>query len=63
MSEIRNKETWWGGVEKNSDGSPIQEVVRDGDVVAEIRNSETWWGGTEKNSDGTPVKEIVNRGD
>jgi len=63
MSEIRNKEFWWGGVDENRDGSPIQEVVENGEVIAEIKNKEIWWGGTEENSDGTPVKEIIKKGD
>jgi hypothetical protein len=36
-TEIRNKETLFGIV-KNSDGSPVQEVVQDGEVVQEITN-------------------------
>jgi hypothetical protein len=29
------------GEETNEDGSPVQEIVKDGDVVAEIRNNES----------------------
>lgn len=59
MSTIRNKEDWLTGTEKNSDGSPIQEVVDDdGNVAATISNKEDWLTGTEKNDDGTPIKEV-----
>lgn len=58
-TEIRNKETLFG-IDKNSDGSPIQEVVQDGEVVQEITNKETLLG-IDKNSDGTPIKEVTNK--
>jgi hypothetical protein len=58
-TEIRNKEHLFG-TEKNADGSPVQEVVKDGEVVQEIRNKEHLFG-TEKNADGTPVKEVVSK--
>jgi hypothetical protein len=59
--EIRNKESWGGlFTEKNADGSPVQEVIEDGEKVAEISNKESWGGlFTEKNADGTPVKEVT----
>lgn len=62
-TEIRNKELLGGlTTEKNSDGSPVQEIVGgDGEVKGEIRNSELLCGlVTEKNADGTPVKEITS---
>lgn len=60
MAEIRNKEGILG-TEKNSDDSPVQEVVNDdGDVVQEIRNKEGIRG-TEENADGTPVKEVTTK--
>ena len=31
QAEIRNSETWWGGTEKNSDGTPVKEIVKRGD--------------------------------
>ncbi len=55
-TEIRNKESVFGN-EKNEDGSPVQEVVQDGEVVQEIRNKESVFGNA-KNEDGTPVKEV-----
>ncbi len=58
-TEIRNKEDFLGIPEKNSDGTPVQEVVKDGEPTAEIRNKEDFLGISEKNSDGTPVKEVV----
>ncbi|HWM92392.1 MAG TPA: hypothetical protein VN493_16630 [Thermoanaerobaculia bacterium] len=58
-TEVRNKETLLGTV-KNTDGSPVQEVVQDGEVVQEIQNKETLLG-TVKNTDGTPVKEVVSK--
>jgi hypothetical protein len=58
-TKIQNKETIFGGTVKNSDGSPVEEVVKDGEKTAEIRNKETIFGGTVKNSDGSPVKEVV----
>jgi len=42
-TEIRNKESIFGN-ETNEDGSPVQEIVKDGDVVAEIRNNESIFG-------------------
>ena len=60
-TEIRNKESFLTGTEKNEDGSPVKEVLEDGDVVAEIRNKEEFLTGTEKNEDGTPVQEVVKR--
>jgi hypothetical protein len=60
MSEIRNKESIFG-TEKNSDGSPVKEVVNDnGDVVQTVENKEGIFG-TEKNSDGTPIKEVKDK--
>lgn len=58
-TEIRNKETMFGK-DKNADGSPIQEVVQDGEAVQEIRNKETFFG-KDKNADGTPIKEVVSK--
>ena len=64
-TEIRNKETFFGqidGSDNNSDGSPVQEVVNDGEVVAEIHNKETFFGqidGSDENSDGSPIKEVI----
>jgi hypothetical protein len=58
-TEIRNEEGLLGTVE-NVDGSPVQEVVKDGEVVAEIRNEEGLLG-TVENADGTPVKEVVSK--
>ena len=60
-TEIRNKESLGGLItEKNADGSPVQEVVKDGEVKAEIHNRESLGGLiTEKNADGTPVKEVT----
>lgn len=55
--EIRNVENLLG-TETNTDDSPVQEVVADGDKVATIRNVETLLG-TKKNSDGTPIKEVT----
>jgi len=59
--EVRNKESFGGLItEKNADGSPVKEVVEDGEVKEEIRNKESFGGLiTEKNADGTPVKEVV----
>jgi hypothetical protein len=59
--EIRNKESIFTGTEKNSDGSPVQEKVRDGEVISEIRNKESIFTGTEKNADGSPVKEEISK--
>jgi hypothetical protein len=58
-TEVRNKERFFTGTEKNADGSPVQEVVEDGKPVSEIRNKERFFTGTEKNADGSPVKEVV----
>ena len=55
-TEIRIKEGIFGN-DKNEDGTPVQEVVQDGEPVKEIRNKESIFG-NEKNEDGTPVKEI-----
>ena len=55
--EIRNMETVFGGTVRNTDLSPVQEVVQDGKPVQEIHNKEEI-GGTVKNRDGTPVKVI-----
>jgi hypothetical protein len=55
-TEVRNKEGFLG-TEKNDDGTPVKEVVKDGEAVEEIRNKEGFFG-TEKNDDGTPVKEV-----
>jgi hypothetical protein len=69
MAEIRNKEGFLDqltGSDKNEDGSPVQEVVEDGDVVAEIHNKEGFLDqltGSDKNEDGTPVKEVTSTGD
>ena len=60
-TKIQNKENWLTGTEKNSDGSPVEEVVKDGEAVAEIHNKENWLTGTEKNSDGSPVKEVISK--
>lgn len=56
---IQNKESIFGN-ETNEDGSPVQEVVKDGDVVAEIHNKESIFG-NETNEDGSPVKEVVKK--
>jgi len=58
--EIKNEESILGN-ETNEDGSPVQEVRKDGEVVAEVRNKESIFG-TEKNEDGSPVKEVVRKG-
>ena len=60
-TEIQNKESLGGLItEKNADGSPVQEVVQDGEPTAEIHNKESLGGLiTEKNADGTPVKEVT----
>ena len=58
-TEIRNKDTILGLDDKNQDGSPVKEVVEDGEVTAEIRNKETILGLDDKNEDGSPVKEVV----
>ena len=57
--EIRNKESILGN-ETNEDGTPVQEVVKDGDVIAEIHNKESIFG-NEKNEDGSPVKEVISK--
>jgi hypothetical protein len=54
----RNKEGLFGTV-TNDDGSPVQEVVQDGEPVQEIRNKEGLFG-TVTNDDGTPVKEVTS---
>jgi hypothetical protein len=56
-TEIENKEGLFG-TEKNADGSPVQEVKKDGETTHEIHNKEGLFG-TEKNADGTPVKEVT----
>jgi hypothetical protein len=58
-TEIRNKESIFHN-ETNEDGSPVQEVVKGGDVVAEIHNIESVVG-NERNEDGSPVKEVVKK--
>ncbi len=58
-TEIRNKENILGTTETNTDGSPVQEVVKDGEVTAEIRNKENILGTAETNTDGSPVKTVV----
>jgi hypothetical protein len=58
-TKIQNKESLFGN-ETNEDGSPVQEVVKGGEVVAEIHNKESVFG-NEKNEDGSPVKEVVNK--
>lgn len=58
-TEVRNKENFLGGTAKNTDGTPVQEVVKEGEVISEVRNKENLLGGTAKNTDGTPVKEVV----
>jgi len=60
-TEIRNKESIITGTETNADDSPVQEVVKDGEVIAEIRNKESIITGTETNADGSPVKEVVSK--
>jgi hypothetical protein len=66
-TEIRNKESIMDifGTDKNEDGTPIQEVVEGGQVVAEIRNKESIMDifGADKNEDGSPVKEVVSTND
>ena len=57
--KIQNKESIFGN-ETNEDGSPVQEVLKDGDVIAEIRNEESIFG-NETNEDGSPVKEVVKK--
>ena len=56
-TEIRNKEGLLG-TEENADGSPVQEVTKDGEPTQEIRNKEGLLG-TEENADGTPVKVVT----
>jgi hypothetical protein len=56
-AEIRNKEGILG-TEENADGSPVQEVTKDGEPTQEIRNKEGLLG-TEENADGTPVKVVT----
>jgi hypothetical protein len=56
-SEIRNKEGLFSN-ETNEDGTPVQEVVENGDVIAEIHNKEGIFS-NETNEDGSPVKEVV----
>jgi len=60
-SEIRNKESFGGLItELNADGSPVQELIQDGEVRAEISNKESLGGLiTEKNADGSAVKEVT----
>jgi hypothetical protein len=58
-TEVRNKEGFLG-TETNNDGTPVQEVVKDGEAVQEIRNKEGFLG-TERNNDGTPVKEVTSK--
>jgi len=53
-TEIQNKESICGN-ETNEDGSLVQEIVKDGDVVAEIRNNESIFG-NETNEDGGPAR-------
>jgi hypothetical protein len=46
--------------EKKADGSPVQEIVEDGDAKAEIHNKESFGGlFTERMRMGTPVKEVT----
>jgi hypothetical protein len=56
-TEIQNREGVLG-TEKNADGSPLQEVRKDGEPTHEIHNIETVFV-TERNADGTPVKEVI----
>jgi hypothetical protein len=58
-TEIQNKESILGN-ETNEDGSPVQEVLKDGEVIAEIQNKETIFG-TVTNEDDSPVKEVVKK--
>ena len=60
-SEIRNKESLGGLItELNADGSPVQELIKDGEIKAEISNKESLGGLiTEKNADGSAVKEVT----
>ena len=58
-TEIENKETIFGTV-TNEDESPVQEVVKDSEVIAEIQNKETILG-TVTNEDDSPVKEVVKK--
>lgn len=60
-TKIQNKETFLGGTVKNSDGSPVKEIIEGDKATAEIRNKETFLGGTVKNSDGSPVQEVVTQ--
>jgi hypothetical protein len=60
-TQIRNKKSIFGN-ETNQDGSPVKEVVKDGEVVAEIHNQESMLFGTTKNEDGSPAKEVVKKG-
>ena len=44
-TEIRNKESLGGLItEQNADGSPVQEVIQDGEKKAEISNKESLGG-------------------
>lgn len=54
-TEIQNKEGI-SGTEKTPDGSPGQEIKKDGEPTHEIHKIETVFE-TERNADGTPVKE------
>ena len=58
-TEIQNKETIFGTV-TNEDGSPVEEVVKDGEVIAEIQNKENIFG-TVTNEDDSPGKEVVKK--
>ncbi|MGI8839755.1 MAG: hypothetical protein ACR2F8_03055 [Caulobacteraceae bacterium] len=59
---IKNEGDVLGTGKKNADGSPVQELDRDGQKVGEIKNKEHVESHvtTEKNADGTPVKEITS---
>ena len=58
-TEIHNKESIFGN-ETNEDGTPVKEVVQDGEVIAEIHNKESIFG-NEKNEDGSPVQEVAKK--
>ena len=53
-TEIQNKEGVLG-TEKKADGSPVEEIKKDGEPTHETHKVETVLA-TERNADGTPVK-------
>lgn len=61
--EIRNKESIFTETERNSDGSPVQEKVKDREVISEIRNKERIFTGATVNQNslkgGPPAFEML----